>query len=124
MYLFKINNKYTSTTSDVDLVSRSSRPKVFCKKVFLKIHTCVEDSFLTDVAALRSATLLKEILQHTCFPMNYWKFLKTLFFIEQLRWVCSFCYLRTQSAQKSTFLTFSNEKNYQKKLAQEATEQP
>ena len=66
MYLFKINNKYTSTTSDVDLVSRSSRPKVFCKKVFLKIHICVEDSFLTDVPALRSATFLKEILQHTC----------------------------------------------------------
>ena len=51
MYLLKINNKYTSTTSDVDLVSRSSRPKSVCKKVFLKIPACVEDSILTDVQA-------------------------------------------------------------------------
>ena len=51
MYLLKINNKYTSTTSDVDLVSRSSRPKSVCNKVFLKIPTCVEDSILTDVQA-------------------------------------------------------------------------
>ena len=43
--------------------------------------------FLNKVAGLRSATLLKKSLQHGCFPVNFAKFLRTLFFTEHLRWL-------------------------------------
>ena len=46
--------------------SRSSRPEVFCKKVFL------EKVFLGI---------------HSCFPVNFVKFLRTPFFIEHLWWL-------------------------------------
>ena len=43
---------------------------------------------------LRPATLLKKSLRHSCFFVNFVKFLRTLFVIEHLRWLllqfCSF----------------------------------
>ena len=41
-------------------------------------------SFLNKVADLRSATLLKKRLWHSCFPVNFAKFLRTPSFIEHL----------------------------------------
>ena len=38
-------------------------------------------------AGLRPATLLKKILRHRCFPVNFAKFLRTSFFTEQFRWM-------------------------------------
>ena len=64
---------------------RSSRPEVFCKKMFLKIsqssqeNTCARVSFLI--------TLLKKRLWHRCFPVNFVKFLRTPFLTELLRWL-------------------------------------
>ena len=62
---------------------RSSPPEVFCKKGFLKKisqnsqeNTCV-----------RPATLLKKTLWHRCFPVNFVKILRTLFFIEHVWWL-------------------------------------
>ena len=46
---------------------RSSRPEVFCKKGVIKF-------------CLRPATLLKKRLWRRCFPVNFAKFLKTVFF--------------------------------------------
>ena len=49
-------------------------------------HTCWS-LFLNKVAGLRPATLLKKRLWHTCFPVNFAKFLRTPFFIEHLWWL-------------------------------------
>ena len=76
---------------------RSSRPEVYCRKnAFLKIsqnsqeNTCARDSFFNKVAGLRPAILLKKSLYHRCFPVNFAKFLRAPFFIEQLRWLLLF----------------------------------
>ena len=63
------------------------------KKIFLEIsqisqeNTCARVSFLNKVAGLGSATLLKKRLWHSCFPVNFVKFLRTLFFKEHLLWL-------------------------------------
>ena len=56
--VFAFANLLTAT------ISISSRPEVFCKKVFLKFHT---------------ATLFKKRLWHRCFPVNFVKFLRNRF---------------------------------------------
>ena len=65
--------------------SRSSRPEVFCRKgVFENFanfkgkHLC-QSLFFNKVATLRPATLLKKRPMHRCFPVNFDKFLITLF---------------------------------------------
>ena len=40
-----------------------------------------------DRSSLRPGTLWKKRLWHRCFPVNFAKFLRTLFFIEHLRWL-------------------------------------
>ena len=42
-------------------------------------------SLFNKVAALRPATLLKKILWHRCFPVNFEKFLRTPFVTEHVR---------------------------------------
>ena len=73
----------------IESISRSSRPQVFCKKGvfrnFAKLtgnHLCQSLFFNTD-AALGPTILLKKRLWHRCFPVNFTKFLRTPFFIEQ-----------------------------------------
>ena len=56
---------------------RSSRSKVFVQKGVL-------GNFANF---LRSATLLKKRLWHSCFPVNFAKFIRTPFLIEHLRWL-------------------------------------
>ena len=48
-------------------------------------HLC-QNLFSSKVTGLRPATLLKKGLWHGCFPVNFAKFLRTLFFIEHLLW--------------------------------------
>ena len=63
--------------------NRSSHPVVFCKKGVLKNFTkfigkqLCQSLFLSKVASLRSATLLKKSFWHKCFPVNFVKFLIT-----------------------------------------------
>ena len=65
------------------------------KKVFLEIsqnsheNTSARVSFLINLQALglRPATLLKRRLWHTCFPVNFVKFLRTPIFIEHIWWL-------------------------------------
>ena len=64
---------------------RSSRPDVFCKEGVLRNftkfkgkHLC-QSLFFNKVADLRPATLLKKRLWHRCFPVNFVKFVRTLF---------------------------------------------
>ena len=63
------------------------------KKLFLEIsqnsqgkHLC-QRLFFNKVAGLRLATLFKKSVRHRCFPVNFVKFLRTLFFTEHLRWL-------------------------------------
>ena len=60
------------------MLSRSSRPEVFCKKVFLEIS-----QNFTKI----SATILKKSLWHSCFPLNFVEFLRAPFLIEHLWWL-------------------------------------
>ena len=46
-----------------------------------------QSRFFNKVGGRRPATLLKKRLSHRCFPVNFAKFLGTLFFIEQLWWL-------------------------------------
>ena len=58
---------------------------IFFKK-FTGKQLC-QSLFLNKVASLRPATLLKKRLWHKCFPVNFAKFLRTLFLTEHLRWL-------------------------------------
>ena len=65
------------------------------KKVFLEIsqnsqeNNCARVSFLIKLQA-RPATLLKKKLWHSCFPVNFVKFLRTPFYKEHLWWLLLF----------------------------------
>ena len=64
---------------------KSSRPEVLSKKCVLKnfVKCTGKHSFLcfffNKVAGLRLGTLLKKELRHSCFPVNFAKFLPTPF---------------------------------------------
>ena len=76
-----------------NIYSRSSRPEVFCKKSIVRNFTKFTEKhlrqklFFNKVAGLRPATLLKKSLWHRCFPVNFVKFLRTTFFIDNLQWL-------------------------------------
>ena len=74
-------------------IERSSRPELFCEKGVLRNftkftwkHLC-QSLFFDKFAGLRPATLLKRRLWHTCFPVNFVKFLRTPIFIEHIWWL-------------------------------------
>ena len=64
--------------------------EVFCKKSVLRNFAKFtgkhlrQSLFFDKVAGLRPVTLLKKRLWHSCFPVNFAKFLRTPFFIEHL----------------------------------------
>ena len=71
---------------------RSSRLKVFCRKVVLRNFakltqkSLCQNLFFSEVTGLRPAALLKR-LWHRSFPVNFVKFLRAPFFTEHLRWL-------------------------------------
>ena len=74
-------------------IFRSSRPAVFYKKgvlnnfaKFTGKHLC-QSLFFIKLADLWLATLLKKGLWHMRCPVNFAKFLRTLFLTEHLRWL-------------------------------------
>ena len=76
--------------------SISNRPEMFCKKGvltnfanFTGKHLC-QILFFNKVSGLRTAILLKMRLRHRCFPVNFVKFLRTLFFSQNISGCC-FC---------------------------------
>ena len=85
--------KYTVQSGKWSAIRYQSETNRFCKKGVLKdiakftgeqLH---QRLFLNKVAGLRPATLFKKRLWHRCFPVNFAKFLRTLFFIEHLPWL-------------------------------------
>ena len=68
------------------------------KKMFLEIlHISLETSLPESLCSLRPATLLKKRAWHSCFPVNFAKFLGTPSLTEHLRWML----LKTNSAASS-----------------------
>ena len=91
---YEISGNYFKLTFDSQLLTvRSSRQEVFCKKGVLTNFTKLtgkqlcQSLFFHEVEGLRSATLLKKRLWHSCFPVNFVKVLRTPFFIEHLSWL-------------------------------------
>ena len=73
-------------------ITEAAVRRYFSKQVFLEISqysqqiTCVGVSF-KKVAGLNASNVIKKRLQHRCSPVNFAKFLRTAFFIENLRWL-------------------------------------
>ena len=90
---FDFNSRYVVLEVSEAVVQRSSRSEVFCTKGALKIlqnsqeNHCARVSFFNKVAGLRSATLLKKRLWHSCSPTDFAKFLRSPFFTEHLQWL-------------------------------------
>ena len=90
---YEISGNYFKLTFDSQLLTvRSSRQEVFCKKGVLTNFTKLtgkqlcQSLFFHEVEGLRSATLLKKRLWHSCFPVNFAKFLRIPFVTEHLMW--------------------------------------
>ena len=88
--------KLFNAISTVFVFFRSSLPEVFCKKSvfrnfakFTGKRLC-QSLFFDKIAGFRSSILLKKILWHRCFPVNFVKFLRTPFLTEHLRWLLLF----------------------------------
>ena len=54
--------------------------------IFTKRHPVLESLF-NKAAGLKAFDFFKERLQHKCFPVNIAKFLRTVIFMELLRWL-------------------------------------
>ena len=79
----KVIINFTKSFLTRNIVQKQA-PEVFCLKrcsqKFDKIHRKTPVGlFLTKVAGLRPATLLKKRLWHRCFPVNFVKLLRTPF---------------------------------------------
>ena len=67
---------------------RTSRQEVSCEKSVLRNlakligKPLCQSLYFNKIAGLRPSTLLKERLQHRCFPVNFAKFLRTPFLTE------------------------------------------
>ena len=72
---------------------RNSRSQMFFKIGALKNFAIFKGKhlrwslFFKNVAGLSPAILLKKRLSHSCFLANIERFLRTAFYIEQLRWL-------------------------------------
>ena len=84
---------YSMIRGVISAICRSSHSEVFCEKGVLRNfakftgkHLC-HSLFFNKVTGLRPATLSKKRLWHRCFPVNFAKFLWTLFFIKHLWWL-------------------------------------
>ena len=87
-YILEPDGKTCKTAGETDLPlvpHRSRLPEVFCKKGVLKNFAKFTGKqlrhslFFNKVAGLRPATLLRKRLWHSCFPLNFAKFLRTPF---------------------------------------------
>ena len=90
-------------------LSQKQPPELFYKKCILRNFPkftgkhLFQSLFFNNVAGLTPATLLKKRLWHRCFPVNFGKFLKTLFLAEYFRWLLSFVQFLLDSLTKHIF---------------------
>ena len=68
----------------LDIMLRSNRPEVFCKKDVLRNFTNFTGKHLCQRLLFNKVSkffkLLKKSLWHRCFPVNFMKFLRTPLF--------------------------------------------
>ena len=57
------------------------------KKAFLKISRNSQENTCARFSFLIKKKMIKKRHWHSCFPVNFSKFIKTPFFIEHLRWL-------------------------------------
>ena len=90
--------------------------EVSCKKgvlrnfaTFTGKHLC-QSHFFSKVAGpgLRPATLLKKRLRHSCFPVNFVKFLRAPLFTEYFLWLLLKCIFSLQANSHNLGLPTSN----------------
>ena len=90
----------------------SNLPEVFCKKGVLRYFTKFTRKYLCQSLFLQPepCNFIKKRLRHRCFPVNFVKFLRTPFFIEQLWWLLLFPggYEKHQSMHYHTFPIYWN----------------
>ena len=87
---FKIFTSFLSESHTIiHLKWRSSRPELFYKNRVLRNFVKVTGKHLCQSLkpGLKPANLLKLRLWHSCFPVNFVKFLRTSFLIEHLLWL-------------------------------------
>ena len=85
----KIHRKLTVTESFFNKVAGRLKKRLPQNS---QESTCVRVSVLISRRS-EAATLLKKRTWHTCFPVNFGKFLRTPFIMEHLWWLLlSFCY--------------------------------
>ena len=85
--------------------TRSSRPKVFCKKnVFLEISQGSQ-----EITCARVSFLIKR-LWHRCFRVNFEKFLRTPFLTECLPWRRLFSLSRCNPFSLNFALSIANDR--------------
>ena len=88
---------------------RSSHRRCSVKKGVLRNSTkftgkqLCHSLFFNKVAALRPATLLKKILWHRCFPVNFAKFPRTTFLKNTSGWLLCFNTLKYSTFPGKTF---------------------
>ena len=60
-----------------------------CSKEFRNVHRKAPmlESLFNKVTCFQACNFIKKNLQYRCFPVNITKFLRTVFFIENLRWL-------------------------------------
>ena len=84
-------NGYVGSAAETFDKSEAVARRCSVKKMFLEIsqnsqeNTCARVSF--SIKLQGPATLLKKRLWHRCFPVNFAKFLRTLFLTEHLQWL-------------------------------------
>ena len=76
--IFRVQKLQSLTTFHNRIIPRSSRPEVFCWKVFLEMKS---------VLAPQPVSFFKKRLWHRCFPVIFAKFLRTSFLTEHLGWL-------------------------------------
>ena len=94
----------------IEMQFRSSHPEMFCKKGVLNNFSKFTGKHLCQ-SLLYFAILLKKRLWHRCLPVNFAKFLRTLFLLEHLWWLLLAVAWRYS-------IEYSRQKNWKLKMPQ------
>ena len=85
---FLLSKAWVSCLSFIEAsVGRCSSKQVFSKSSQILQEKLVLEPNFTKVAGLLCCNVVKNRLQHRCFPVKFAKFLRTPFFTEHLQWL-------------------------------------
>ena len=85
-YLFKVNKRNTRAMREIcsklkikTLELEAATRGVLCRKVFLEILQNSQENTYANSLCCKACNFIKKKLWHRCFPVNFWKFLRTPF---------------------------------------------